>query len=98
MRATRRIERMVKEGDLPVASRAVELFFEPGQLSLIHVIAVERKKADAGSRLDREVLLASHVEEFVGSLVRVIMIAERRIELHALSEQGLVWLFELLLV
>ncbi len=86
---------MVEEADLPVRVAGGQLLLQPRDLRLVHVVAVEREETDAPlGRLERVVPLAVHVERLVEALVRVVVVPERGIELHAGVEQGLVRPFE----
>ena len=72
---------------------AGQLVFEPLELRLIHVVAVEHEEPRAPLR-ECVVALAVHVEWLVVALRRIVVIAERRIERHLRIEQSLVGLFE----
>ena len=92
--AARRIERMMEEGNLPLRVRLRQLLLEPALLVLVHVVAVEREEADVLLLIGVEAL-AVHVEGLVEALVRIVVIAERRIELDVGVEQRLVRALEL---
>ena len=92
----RGVERVVEEADLPVRARRPELLLQPRELRLVHVVAVQREEARAAlGRLERVVALAAHVEPGVEALIRVVVVAERRVELDSGVEQRAVGLLEL---
>src|SRR5688572_1570278 len=88
---------MVEEGDLPVRSACRKLLLQPLNLLRIHVIAVERKEADTRRErwLERVVPLAVHVEQLVHTLIRIVVVAQGRVELDPGVEQRLVRPLEL---
>src|SRR5688572_16895347 len=79
-----RIQRVVEERDLPVGTRGTQFFVEPLELLTRHVVAVEREQADTGTAklvlLERVEALAVHVETLVVNLIRVVVIAQGRVE------------------
>jgi len=97
VRTARGVDRMMEVHDLPVRAARRQLLFDPLQLGAIHVIAVERKEPYAGPGPEGVVPLAVHVEQLEHALIRAVVIAERRVELDALVEDGLVGNLELLL-
>src|SRR4029079_7718001 len=90
------IQRMMEKTDLPVGSRVGKFFFEPVQLLGIEVIAVEREKVNV-SFLERIVGLAVHIEEFIETLIGVVMVPERSVKLDAGIHQRFIRDLELLL-
>src|SRR5687768_2027413 len=81
---------MVEEDDLPVGSACRQLLVEPFELLAVHIIAVDREEPHAVLWLEAVVLLAAHVERLVLDLPGVVVIAQRRVELHAGVEERLV--------
>ena len=93
----RRIQGMVEEDNLPGAARGLQLVLEPLNLLRHRVRALEREKPHVRLRAEGVVQLAVHVEQLVVALLAGVVVAERRVELHALIEQRLVRQLELLL-
>src|SRR6185369_6358832 len=86
---TGRVERMVKETDLPLCLGLAEAFVEPAKLRAIEIRGVEREELDACRDLCQQIFrrreavvaFAVHVEKRVNDLVRVVVIAKRGVEL-----------------
>ena len=55
------VERVMKVGDLPIAPGSRQFLLQPGKLGLVHIVAVEREKADPVARLEREVALSAQI-------------------------------------
>src|SRR5438552_11467836 len=85
---------MVKKADLPGGAGTRKLLSYPAQLLVIHVIAVECKKLRIAA-LEAVVALSIHVERFVKALVRIVVVAQRRIEFDSRVKQRLVRILEL---
>ena len=85
---------MVEVRDLPLRVRPLELVAQPVNLGRRHVRAIQREELDV---LLAEVVIALpvHVEFLVEALRRIVVVAERGVELHAIIEQRLVRLLEL---
>src|SRR5688572_19657416 len=89
---------MMEEHDLPVRTAGGELLVQPLELLLIDIVAVDCEETNSVLRLEAVVLLVVHIEQLVLNLPRIVVIAERGIELHAPVDQRLVRNRELLLV
>src|ERR1017187_7908202 len=87
----------MEEGDLPIGAGCRELLLEPLDLLRRRVGAVESEEADVGLRAERVVELPFHVEKLVEPLLARVVVAQRRVELHAGIQQRLVGQLELLL-
>src|SRR5690349_1542625 len=97
MLLTRRIYGVMEEQNFPVASGCTQLFLKPVDLILVHVIAVERKKANPVLWLEGIVATPIHIEGLIFLLQRgIVMISQSRIKLHAIHEQRSIRPFELL--
>src|SRR6185369_11212120 len=93
-----RIKRMVKETDLPFAAGSLQFLFQPVELLLVHVIAVESKEANTILRLKRVVTLPAHVEWLVADLpVRNVVVPQGCVKFHAGRQKRLVGFFKLVL-
>src|SRR5947207_6224691 len=86
---------MVKIDDLPFAAGAGEFLLEPLELTRVHRGAVQSEEADAAVRSESVVPLAAHIELLIRALIGGVMIAERRVELHARIQQRFVRQLEL---
>jgi hypothetical protein len=95
MLSTRGIQRVMKEGNLPFRVGLRQRLLQPVHLRRGHVGAVEREELGVALP-ERVVALSVHVERLVVPLRRIVVIAERRVELHAGLENRLVRLLELL--
>ncbi len=101
--ASRRIQRVMLQSDLPLGARLRRFMLEPLHLLAIEVGAVEREephpRIPPRDRIDRRrkgvIAVAIHVERLVEHLLRVVVIAEHRVELDAGVEQQLVRFLEL---
>src|SRR5687768_1569101 len=89
---------MMEERDLPVGTAGGELLVQPLELLGVDIVAVDREEANAVLGLEAVVLLVVHIEQLVLNLARIVVIAERRVELHAAVDQRLVRDRELLLI
>src|SRR5665811_507637 len=87
----------MEENDLPIVVRCRKLFLEPPDLLRLGVGAVEGEEADFRLRAERVVELPFHVEQLVETLLARVVVAQRRVELHAGIQQRLVGDLELLL-
>jgi hypothetical protein len=70
---SRRVRRSTS--DPPPVVGARELFFDPLQLRLVHVVAVQREEACV-ALLERVEAFAIHVERLVEALCRVVVVAQ----------------------
>src|ERR1035437_894038 len=86
----------MEEDDLPIAAGCRQLLVEPPELLRVRVGAVESEEADVGLRAERVVELPCHVEQLVDPLLARVVVAQRRVELHAGIQQRLVGQLELL--
>src|ERR1035441_6705361 len=86
----------MEEGDLPIGAGCRELLLEPLDLLRRRVGAVESEEADVRLRAERVVELPFHVERLVESLLARVVVAQRRVELHAAIQQRLVGQLKLL--
>src|ERR1035437_674838 len=86
----------MEEDDLPIAAGCRELLVEPPDLLRLRVGAVESEEADVGLRAERVVELPFHVEQLVEPLLARVVVAQRRVELHAGIQRRLVGQLELL--
>ena len=101
--AARRIERVMQQRDLPFRTRLRRFMLEPLHLRSIEIRAVQGEKPHARvpprDRIHRRregvIAIAIHVERLVEHLLRIVVIAEHRVELDAGVEQQLVRLLEL---
>ena len=100
----RRVQGVMEERDLPVGARGGKLLLQPVELRLVQVGGVEGEEAHAAfgqlrdpafGRPEGEVTLASHVEELVEALVRVVVVAEGGTEHDSGVEERLVGGLEL---
>ena len=100
----RRVQGVVEERDLPVRARGRELLLQPVELGFVQVGGVEGEEAHAAfgqlrdpafGRPEGVVTLASHVEELVETLVRVVVVAEGGTEHDSGVEERLVGRLEL---
>ena len=73
----------MEETDLPRAVRTLQLSFQPSQLLGIHVVAIQREKSHPVVRFKSVIALSIHIEWLVETLLRIIMIAESRVELDS---------------
>src|ERR1039457_51882 len=88
---------MMKITDLPVfRSRIRKFFLEPRQFLGIQVIGIENEEMDIAF-LEGIVLLPIHVKEFIETLIRIVMVTQSRVKLHACIQQRLIRDLELLL-
>src|ERR1035438_9630309 len=87
----------MEEDNLPIAAGCRELLLKPLDLLRRRVGAVESEEADIRLRAERVVELPFHVEQLVEPLLACVMVAQRRVELHAGIQQRLVAQLELLL-
>src|SRR5450755_1575777 len=87
----------MEEDDLPIAAGCRELLVDPLDLLRLRVGAVESEEADVRLRVEGVVELPFHVEQLVETLLARVVVAQRRVELHAGIQQRLVGDLELLL-
>ena len=90
----------MEDGDLPGGLRLPHLAVDPLELRTIEPFGVDHEEPDIVSRagdprherrrLERVVALAAHVERRVERLVRKVVVADGRVELHAVVQQRLV--------
>src|SRR5688500_5755434 len=106
--ASRRVDRMMKVGDLPPGTGVSKLLMQPGELPAVQRPAVEDEEAGptAGESAPQAHLAAAvgviafptHVELLVVNLCGIVMVADRGVEGDAGIEQWLVGSLETLLV
>jgi hypothetical protein len=89
MPLARGIQWMMEETDLPFLPGIAQLLFQPLELRLIHVVAVEGKKPYSVFGLEVIVTLPIHVEQLIKPLVGTIVISQGGIELDACIQKGL---------
>ena len=82
--------------DLPVLLPGIlQLLFQPIELFGVHVVAVENEETDTAF-LESVIVCSVHIKKLVEALVRIVVVAQRRVELDAGIQQQLVWYLELL--
>src|SRR3990170_1234469 len=92
-----RVQSVMEKADLPGRVPALELLLDPSQLLRFHVSAVEREEPYV-LFFECVIALSGHVKGRVKSLVRIVVITDRRIEFHARVEQRLVGQLKLLFI
>src|SRR5262249_52749473 len=84
---------MVKVADLPSRVRILQLLLQPGILRWVEVIAVKDEKTTVS--LGKGIIFGSaHVIQLIEAFIRVVVIAQRSVELHVQGKQQSIGTFE----